>query len=61
MSNDFWSIILLLGLFGWIASTLLFIFKAFPSREEFLGRHAVTWGGCVFVSFVIWIVGLLNA
>lgn len=61
MSNEIWSIVLLLGLFGWIGSTLVFIFTAFPSRDEFLIRPALKWGMCVFVSFSVWIVGLLNA
>jgi hypothetical protein len=61
MSHDIWSMVVLIGLFGWIASTLVFIFTAFPSREEFLTRPAIKWGLFVFVSYVIWIVGLLNA
>jgi hypothetical protein len=61
MSHEIWSMVLLIGLFGWIASTLVFIFTAFPSRGEFLTRPAIKWGLCIFVSFMAWIAGLLNA
>jgi hypothetical protein len=61
MADDFWSFILLAGMFGWIASTLVFIFKAFPSRGQFEARPALKWGCIVLVSFSVWIAGLLNA
>lgn len=61
MSDNFWSLILLAGMFGWIASTLAFIFKAFPSRGQFEARSALKWGLVMGSSFFIWIAGLLNA
>jgi hypothetical protein len=45
----------------WIASTLCFIFRAFPARGQFDARPAMKWGVVVLVSFAVWIAGLLNA
>lgn len=61
MSDIIWSIILIVGLFGWVASTLVFIFKAFPELGRFEVQQARKWGLVVAVSFIVWIVGLLNA
>ena len=61
MSNGIWSIITLVGLFGWISSMLVFLFKAFPGRNLFEARPARTWGLVVLISYGIWIVGMLNA
>ncbi|NVN92427.1 MAG: hypothetical protein HXX11_17755 [Desulfuromonadales bacterium] len=61
MEHDIWSIVLLIGLWGWIISTLVFIFRAFPSRGEFAARPARIWGMCSAVSFAVWIVGLLKS
>ena len=61
MSHEFWSIICLAGLTGWIVSTLFLVFRAFPERGRFLVRPAIQWGGALAVSYIIWIVGMLNA
>ena len=61
MSNDVWSIVLLIGLIGWMTSTLIFIFRAFPGPDRFEVRPARLWGGSVLLFFMVWIIGLLNA
>lgn len=61
MAHETWSVILLIGLYGWIGSTLVFIFRAFPGQGLFEARPARIWGACVLVSFSVWILGLLNA
>jgi len=61
MSHDIWSIILIIGLIGWISSTLFFIFSSFPARGEFHRESALKWGICVMVTFGIWVIGLINA
>jgi hypothetical protein len=61
MSNDLWSIVTLVGLAGWVTSTIVFIFKAFPLRGVFAAQQARIWGGALIVSYSIWIVGLINA
>jgi hypothetical protein len=61
MSNDFWSIFLLLGLAGWITSSIMLMFRVFPEKDVFNASSGMRWGGCVIVSFVVWVVGMLNA
>lgn len=61
MSHDFWSIFLLSGLAGWITSSIMLMFRAFPERDVFNASSGIRWGGGVIVSFVVWVVGMLNA
>ena len=61
MSDGVWSIVTLIGLAGWIISTMVFIFRAFPARGVFVARQARIWGGALIVSYGIWIVGMINA
>jgi hypothetical protein len=61
MSHDFWSIILLIGLAGWIASSMMLAFKAFPQRGVFDAASGMRWGMAVLISFFVWVVGMLNA
>lgn len=55
------SIVLLLGLWGWIVSTFVFIFRTFPRQGAFEAGPALRWGGSVLFFFFLWIVGLLVA
>ncbi len=59
--SEFWSVVVLVGLAGWISSALLFLFKAFPGRGQFLARPAMIWGGAFLVAYLVWIVGMLSA
>lgn len=61
MSEDSWSIILIIGVSSWIVSSVMFMLKAFPERNIFDGRAAMRWGIAFTVSFSVWIIGLLNA
>ena len=61
MSDVVWSIVTLIGLAGWIISTIIFIFKAFPARGVFVAQQARIWGGALLASYAVWIVGMINA
>jgi len=61
VAHDIWSIVLLLGLAGWITAALGLIFTAFPRRNEFNSGGAWKWGVVLICSYGIWIAGLLNA
>jgi hypothetical protein len=61
MPNDIWAIIMLISLVGWISSTLVFIFKAFPQRGVFNVKPAKTWGCVVLVFYGIWVLGMFMA
>jgi len=52
---------MLAGMGGWLFSTLIFIFKAFPGRGEFAVKPAITWGIALMVFYIVWITGMLNA
>jgi len=52
---------MLASLFGWIVSTIFFLFKSFPGRGAFEATKAKLWGGLLLTFFGIWIAGLLNA
>jgi len=61
MSHDIWSIVLIIGLAGWIASSIFLMFRAFPEKDVFNPAAGIRWGAAVVVSFVVWIIGMLNA
>lgn len=61
MSHDIWSIVLLMGLTGWITSSIFLMFRAFPEKDVYNSVAGVRWGGATVISFVVWIIGLLNA
>jgi len=59
--NEFWSVVVVVGVLGWVGAALVFIFKAFPGRGQFLVRPALIWGGVLVASYMVWIVGMLHA
>lgn len=61
MANDLWSVILIAGLIGWLSSSIIFMFKAFPQKDVFDVPNGVRWGSAGLISFFIWIIGMLNA
>ncbi len=61
MSHDFWSILLLTGLIGWLVTCIVLMLRAFPERGVCNVPSAIRWGGAALFSFAVWIVGLLNA
>lgn len=60
MSN-FWSMVCLAGVWGFVACTIGFIVKGFPARDTFSRRSSLGWGVALVVCFVIWIIGMANA
>ena len=61
MGHEFWSLVLVTGLWGWILATLVFIFRAFPRLGVFEPLPALRWGGLLLFFFFLWVLGLLNA
>lgn len=61
MSHDIWSVILLSGVISWIISSIMFMLRAFPKKDEFAVKAGIRWGAASLVSFSVWILGLLNA
>ena len=57
-----WGIVLsLIGVWGWIATLFLFIFKSFPERGRFNGKPASIWGGLAIIFWGCWMLGMLAA
>lgn len=61
MADDFWSLILILGLFGWIFSSFMLMFRAFPEKDVFSPVPGIRWGGALIAFFAVWVIGMLNA
>ncbi len=58
--STFFSILSLLGFFGWIASTLCFIFFVLGS-DNANRRKALILGVSFFVFYILWLMGLAKA
>lgn len=61
MKHDLWSVVVVLGLLGWLFSAVMMMLQAFPRKDEFVASSGIRWGSAGVVSFFIWIVGMLNA
>lgn len=61
MSSTFWSVICLVGVWGFVFCTVFFILKSFPSRGEFHRGHALRWGAAMLACFVAWVLGMTQA
>lgn len=59
--STFWSIIVELGFFGWIGSTIAFIFRGIDENDHLVKRKALFWGVSIVVFYALWIIGLNNA
>lgn len=56
-----WALLTLLGLYGWILSTVAFILKSFPPNGGFISEKGIKYGTFIVVFFSIWIIGMLKA
>jgi hypothetical protein len=61
MMRDLWSVILILGLAGWLFSSIMLMLKAFPGKNVFVASSGIRWGSAGVISFFIWVIGMLNA
>lgn len=59
--NVLWSLILEIGLVGWIGCTIGFIVRVFTGEKGFNPKRALFWGGLIIFFYAFWIVGMLNA
>ncbi len=57
----FWSIVLELGFFGWLGSTIGFAMQVFRGEKGFNGKRALGWGTLFLISYFLWITGMLKA
>lgn len=59
--DRFWELLCLVGVWGWISCTALFIMKGFGSRGSFAARAALPWGVAMALCFALWLVGMVRA
>jgi hypothetical protein len=58
MTSEAWSVIAIIMFWGWVASCLLFIFKAFPRLGVFQSRPALIWGVASVLCASLWMIAL---
>ena len=56
-----WSLIVLLGFFGWISGGYLTIARGLDDQARPHWGRCLKWGGFTAACFAVWIVGLINA
>lgn len=61
MAGTLWSIICVVGVWGFVICTIFFILRAFPARDRFEGNAALKWGAGMLLFFVVWVLGMMQA
>jgi hypothetical protein len=58
-----WTVVLEIGLLGWIGSMVGFILSLFQDKErgKFILAPAFTWGGLALIFFSMWVFGMMKA
>jgi len=56
-----WSLVMIIGFFGWIGCTIGFIFQGITKDNKLNKRPALTWGVLIVVFYALWIIGLYFA
>ncbi len=59
--SPWWSLVLIGGLLGWMASVLLFIFRGLTKEGGLNKRPAIVFAVCAMLSFGVWLLGLWKA
>lgn len=56
-----WSLIVIIGFFGWIGSTIGFIFRGITKDNRLNTKVALRWGIFIVLFYVLWVIGLYFA
>ena len=56
-----WALLVVLGFWGWIGTTIGFIYFSFDSSGAMAGKKAALWGGLVLGLFLLWIFSMMRA
>jgi hypothetical protein len=59
--STFWSILVEIGFFGWIGSTIALIFRGFDEDNNLNKKKALFWGVLIVIFYALWVAGLVNA
>jgi len=57
----FWSIVLILGFFGWIGTVFLFIFKAIDENDRLIKKRALLLYIVFVFCYALWVIGMKQA
>jgi hypothetical protein len=57
----FWSVVVEIGFFGWIGSTIALIFKGIDDSNKLVKKKALFWGIMIVLFYACWVTGLHNA
>lgn len=58
MITGIWPVVAIIMFWGWVVSTLLCIFKAFPRLGVFQSRPALIWGVASVLCASLWMIAL---
>ncbi len=56
-----WAFLCEIGFIGWLLAVSGFILHSFPSRDVFVKKAAVVWGGGFLFFYAIWVAAMLKA
>ena len=56
-----WSVVAQVGFWGWLLGTVGYILAVFPHRGSFRNGASLRWGIPLFLCYLVWVVGMLNA
>jgi hypothetical protein len=59
--NEPWSVVCVVGLWGFVLSTVGLILQGFPARGVLAVRPCLRWGSALLVCFLCWVVGMAHA
>ncbi len=59
--STFWSLMVELGFFGWIGSTIAFIFNGISKDNKLIKGKAFFWGILIVLFYAVWIAGMKKA
>lgn len=56
-----WTWVLLLGFFGWVAGAYIFTIRAIDEHDRLVPREALRWGAVIAVGFGLFVLGMALA
>lgn len=54
----FWSIVLILGFFGWIGSVIAIIFRGIDDNDRLVKKKALFWYIIFVICYAFWVIGM---
>jgi hypothetical protein len=61
MANEWWGVVTVIGVWGWIFAGAGFILNSFPARGCFNRKAALVWGVFFLFFYTLWVLGMKMA